>query len=375
LEAWEGIMGEQDLSRRQILTGVVAAGGAGALGGRGTTALLSDRETFTNNSIQGSASTAGVINMDVSVGLPDDREGVRYQITLPDSGSSPGTNNPAYIWLRTVQCPEPVQLANRVKVEVTVSYDGGETSTSLQEGSIRDVLDKYRTGIHLGQFADDPCLQLGDEWLVDIEATNVESSSDSDFANSSDVFANDESFGNQNTFANSNTPEESSGSGNDGQLFFQLEFYGQQCRYQTGSNYPWDDSDVIDSCKNNGDAKAISFIAFCGESGMNPSISNTDPGVEPTSANWETDADVRYVSVKSGNNWTIYDYRNQTKTDGTVETGDDPDAEFFGYISPKGGTASEPCDVAARRISENSEFNGEWSKFEYDEDNDKFEKE
>ena len=55
-----------ELSRRKILGSVGAVGAAGAAAGLGTSALFSDEESFTNNSI-----TAGTLDMTVDARIPD----------------------------------------------------------------------------------------------------------------------------------------------------------------------------------------------------------------------------------------------------------------------------------------------------------------
>lgn len=330
-------MSDPRLSRREILSGIVVAGGAGSLVGVGTGALFTDEEVFSSNTVRASTNVGGVLDMGVTLEeLPADMDGVRYRVSLPDGESSATTNNPAYIWLRTLECPAPVELAERVQIEVTVTYDGGTAEVLIAEGSVLDILNDLRQGEHVGRLADSPCLQPGEEWLIDIEVTEV---------------TGDEEITEQ--------------------LTFELEFYGQQCRYQSGAVNPFDESEIIDTCGPDGsDLNGISFIAFCGPSGMNPSVSipsdaETDADGAPTSLDWETDGDVTYVSMKTGNNWTIYDYREVTKTQGTVESGGDPDAAFFGSINPQGGTASEPCEVAAERAGDSTGFDGDSVKFEF----------
>jgi hypothetical protein len=347
-------MSEPELSRRKVLSSLAVAGGAGSLVGGGsgafvTNALFTDDETFAGNTLQSSENIGGVVDMDVTLEELADRDGVRYRISLPAT-SSGSVNNPAYIWLRTLQCPSPEELAARVKILPRISYDGGESYVDLfeTEKSVLEALDEIRTGIQLGQWAEEPCLQPGGEWLLDVEVTDVEPKGGGT----------------------------GSGAG-DTQLTFEVEFYGQQCRYQSGSTNPFDPDSVIDECGSSSTGgKGISFVAFCGESGMEPTVTvpedaERDSDGAPKSLTWTTQADVTYVSVKAGNNWTIYDYSEESKTTGTVETGGDPESAFFGYVNPQGGTASAPCQVAAERDGQ-SAFNGASVKLEWDEESSAF---
>jgi predicted ribosomally synthesized peptide with SipW-like signal peptide len=83
-----------ELSRRKILGGVGAVGAAGAAAGLGTTALFSDEESFTNNSI-----TAGTLDMKVDweehysfpqlYGLGDPEDGLTTTRSDPSSLNNP----------------------------------------------------------------------------------------------------------------------------------------------------------------------------------------------------------------------------------------------------------------------------------------------
>jgi len=71
------------LSRRKTLAGLATIGAAGAGAGLGTTALFSDTESFTNNSIQ-----AGTTNLTATLGLVD------IQSSNPDAVGVSLSNNP-----------------------------------------------------------------------------------------------------------------------------------------------------------------------------------------------------------------------------------------------------------------------------------------
>lgn len=321
-------MSKTRLNRRKLLSGIAVAGGAGSLVGGGTGALFTDEEVFESNTVRASKNVGGVLELEVTV-EDLDNTGERYRISLPDGDSSTGTNNPAHIWLRTSECPTPLDLARDTQVEATVSYDGGTTETSIGSGSALRVLNEFRDGYAVGQYANDLCLKPGEEWVIDVEVTGVEGSySDSD------------------------------------QLGFELEFFAQQCRYEFEFANPFEE---LVRC-----GKAISYVSFCGASGMEPTISNLNSTTEPTVVDWATNADVTYVVVYGGDNWTIYDYSDEQRTEGTAKTGDDPESDFFGVI--EGADKSHPCDVADDKFGDGSGFDGESIKFEYDEVDEEFQK-
>lgn len=314
------------LSRRKVLSGIAVAGGSGSLVGAGTGALFTDEEIFTGNTVRASTSTGGVVDLEVTEeDLPDDEEGVSYNILLPSGDSSTITNNPAYVWLRTLSCPSPLDLARDTQVEVTVSYDGGTTST--RTGSALRVLNEFRDGYPVGQNVGDSCLKPGEEWVIDFEVTDVEG-----------------------------------GNSDSETLDFDLEFFAQQCRYQSGASNPFEE---LERC-----GKAISFVAFCGAPGMEPEFEGLNSRM--TVVDWTTTEDVTYVVVFGGQNWTIYDYSDEQKTEGTIKTGDDPDSDFFGTIT-ENGAQSDPCDVADAEFGDGTGFDGTSLKFELDQDNGKFE--
>jgi hypothetical protein len=324
-------MKELELSRRTILSGIAVAGGTGSLVGSATGAILTDRETFAGNTLQTSENVGGVVDLNVSLEPLDEGTGVRYLYGLPDDVN----NNPSYIWLRTSVCPEPVELAEAITVELRIECAGGETT--IATGSALDVLNELRTGTLLCA-GDEPCLQAGEVRQLELEVVSV----DSDYT------------------------------GPPGPLEFQFEFYGQQCRYNGGTESPWGPDDIIEECGGDGDGgqHAISFIAFCAPTDPDPAdivipddVNDTDDAGDPTSVDWATSSDVTYVVVKAANYWSIYDYSEVTKTSG-VAASQDPDADWSGYIDPSGGSASVPCEIAANKLGDGT-FSGTSTKFEY----------
>ena len=332
-----------------MLSGIAVTGGAGALTGRGTVALLSDEETFTNNSVTASASTAGVIALDVSVdslsnadysfGNTVDADGLIYTIEVPDRAN----NNPSYIWIQPVTCPDPIDAAENVTVELrVVCSDSGETVV-ISNGTLRAVVDELRTnaGESLRCSPDETarCFEPGES--VELVLEVIDSDTEGDFT-------------------------------------FELEFYAEQCRYNTGATTPFDSLSECDTGEETTQANGISWIAFCSESGgtIDPTIlstSNLDDDGVPRSLEWETGSGVNYVVAKAGQNFTIYQYSDGS-TAGTVTTGGNDDADFYGS-EPKNNRSSDPCELAAEKFGSGSfPSSGTSVKLEWDEQNEEFTK-
>ena len=337
-------MGEQDLSRRQILTGVVAAGGAGALGGRGTTALLSDRETFTNNSIQASASTAGTVEVDVGVSEVSDPVGVKFSVDLPG-----GNNNPSYIWVQSKDCPD----GNLEVINVELRVECGTTSNTIATGSLLEVINELREGVQLRCSTDERCFDPGESVELILEVTSV--TDESNFANDEQVFGNNNS--------------------NPDKIELNFEFFAEQCRYNDSSTRPFDSKTSCSSGEEgNGGGKGISFIAFCSNSGndLSANITNinstTDDG-QPNSVDWSTEESVDYVITKSGQNFTVYDYTNDPQNNGTAITGGGNNEDY--YVNADNSMSSSPCELAADIVNDgendgDGNFSGESIKLEDD---------
>lgn len=177
------------LTRRSLL-GVLAAGSAGGLTGRGAVALLGDREATTNTL------TAGIVDIvvehwaDIGSDAPDpddpdsvgdgraldvDIEAVAgapatrdlFRVSLPQDRG--GVNNPARLWLRA-DCPARTTLAELLTVRLSYSDADGERGDNIATGSLREVASQLRAGIPLdGEPAtlDDDCLT--DELFVLVE--------------------------------------------------------------------------------------------------------------------------------------------------------------------------------------------------------------
>ena len=316
-----------------MLSGIAVTGGAGALTGRGTAALFTDEETFTDNSVRASASTAGVIELDVSVDSLDKADGLIYTIDVRDLTN----NNPSYIWVQPATCPEPVSAAGDVDVELRLERDGGD-GVVIRNGTLESVVSDLRknAGVSLSYSndADARCFDPGES--VDLVLKVIKSDTKENFS-------------------------------------FELEFYAEQCRYNTGTSTPFEELNPCGSGQSTTleEGKGISFIAFCSESdvALNPDIvdmMNPDDDGAPRSLEWETDSGVRYVTVKSGQNFTIYDYSGGSTMTDTVTTGGNDDALYTS--EPSNSQSSAPCELAANEFetdpqaietSVKLEFNGD----------------
>ena len=192
-------MKKSNLTRRQVLSGIAVAGGTGALTGRGTAALFTDEETFTNNSVTASASTAGVVALNVSIDSLDNADGLVYTIEVPNLTN----NNPSYIWVQPATCPEPLNQAGDINVELRLKRDGDddvEISTGTLEEVVNDLRDKGESLSYSDNSAGERCFEPGES--VDLVLEVISSDTDADFS-------------------------------------FELEFYAEQCRYNTGASTPF----------------------------------------------------------------------------------------------------------------------------------------
>ena len=160
------------LTRRHVLASL-AAGGAGALTGTGSAALLGDTETGRNSLTTGlvdlqieywlvdgpgavgridPADPDGVVDgsrIDVPIETLDDDEPrgsmlVRFALPQPDGG----VNNPASLWLRTA-CPTPDPLAEFLELRLSYATADGTVDTTIAAGSLREVAEQFRAGVRL----------------------------------------------------------------------------------------------------------------------------------------------------------------------------------------------------------------------------------
>lgn len=245
-------MDDIELSRRQILATVGAAGGTGAIAGTGSAALLSDGVAFAESSLASgtvdlrvdwevTGGDSGTTNGDgsIQIDLGDEvRSGsVSFEVGLPPDGS----NNPAYGWLR-LACPEMTRLVDAL--EVDLRYDCGEAKSVVSDGAdtLCEVANELREGtlLHPGCRTVEPgaqgCIAPGEpiplvfEWELD--------------------------------------------EGFEGQAgtSIEFEFTGWQCRYQDGTTNPYENArpEACDCPR----GKDISWVGFCAEDGE--TLTDTD---------------------------------------------------------------------------------------------------
>jgi hypothetical protein len=161
------------MSRRQVLAALAAAGGAGALTGSGTGALLQDTTR------SGGRLTTGIVDvvvdywlavetepvdlsdpdgrvdgprLDIPVGTigPDDSGATLLRISRPESDA--GVNNPASVWLRTL-CPAPTTLGEQLEVRLNFANAGGFPTEPVPGAGtfrpLRELADTLREGVRL----------------------------------------------------------------------------------------------------------------------------------------------------------------------------------------------------------------------------------
>lgn len=237
-------MDDIEISRRQVLATVGTAGGAGALTGTGTAALLSDELSFENSVTagaidlrvdwdvdgDGSGTSEGTATIDVDL-TEENRTGrATLDAVLPDDGS----NNPAYGWMR-LACPEITELVT--ELDVDLYYECGDRTESLVPDTAEtlcEVANALRNGIPLDprcitdvQLGDQQCLQPGDPVRIVLEwelGENYEG---------------------------------------DDQTSLEFSFFGRQCRHRDGTDDPYPEVPECD-CPT---GPAISWVAFCAEDG------------------------------------------------------------------------------------------------------------
>ena len=157
------------LSRRRVLAALAAAGGAGALTGTGTAAMLRDAERFDASITTGTVDL--VVEYDLltgpgaggpdgsgtvdgpriripvdSLGADGDAGSMLLTFALPQEGDA--VNNPAALWLAT-DCPAPASTALAEAIRLTLSYadcDSGTPIERIVSGSLREVADGLREG-------------------------------------------------------------------------------------------------------------------------------------------------------------------------------------------------------------------------------------
>jgi len=158
------------LSRRGLL-GALAMGSVGSLAGHNAVALLSDRESVANDLTTGLVDIVVEYWRDLGPDGPDltapdgvgdgttlashveaipTGEPVRdlFRVSLPQGRGA--INNPARIWLRA-DCPDTTTLGELLRVRLSYSDADGAAGSTIVTGSLREVADELRAGIHLSQ--------------------------------------------------------------------------------------------------------------------------------------------------------------------------------------------------------------------------------
>ncbi len=237
-------MKDTGLTRRKLLAGVAAAGGSGATAGVGTASLFNERGLFGENTI-----AAGALDMEVTLGGSTSPSESAIKIDFSEAprqgskditiGLPPGENNPAYLWVGAVSCPDGGAIGHALTL--TLRYrdcgtgnDGDliGTGDSLEEFAsdlVKGVpLDASQTGgSHPGEQS---CLTPDSEICLRLDWALAED------------YSGDES------------------------VPLEFEFVGRQCRHADGTDNPFDEAPQ--SCDDDS-IDGLSWFAFC------PSAGNT----------------------------------------------------------------------------------------------------
>lgn len=297
-------MGEREITRRKLLAGAVAVGGTGVTVGTGTATVLSDSQPFSDTTVSagtfdlavdwstddasGSSTGGAAIPLSLSPDDPSDTVGV--SVSLPTDRS----NNPGYAWMGAV-CPADDDLLERL--QVTVRYADCDGDCTVFEGTLAELgagthIDGTGESVSAG---DQACLQPGSP--VDL-AVEVEL----------DPY----------------------GSGGTAEIEF--VFVATQCRKNEPTN-PFPAADTGCPTSTGETEEAFSFIGFCtdADAPIDPELSLTEwDGGDLPAVEWETEAPVDFVVVKKATVFTVYDYRDDTASDG-VAAWKDPEATEPSY--------------------------------------------
>jgi len=363
-------MDRSNPSRRELLLSIGTIGVASIGAGVGTYAAFRDREQAASivtaggldlrvhhesnyNGRPSDSVTGGTVDGDPGMvfDLPDVKPG--------DSGRSRFCfelrTNPAYLWLcgeltanaeagqteperkaETDPGSDTGELADAIDVTLNYADAAGNSSETITEGSLRTVLAQLSNG-----------LPLDGAGREDVDAGEQQAfepgSGDDPLTEPCIVFewTIPESVGNEIQ---------------TDRVEFGLTFYAQQARHTDGTENPCDEQDGSDGEPN---PKAISFAAFCVDSGtvvtddVTLSIAETNDDGEPIAVDWTADQQVDRVVLKTGGGrLAIENFAGGRSGTATVGEG-----------SPRieGQIPSSPCP------------NGESSiKFEYDSEQEAF---
>ncbi|WP_155120639.1 hypothetical protein [Haloprofundus marisrubri] len=279
-----------ELSRRRLLAALTTVGAAGGLVGAGTGAVLGDGEAAPVSLFRGGelvltadaeSETTARLAFD---GLRDD--GRVHERTLCLSVSS----NPAWLWLRA--CPTSNPVAAALDATLTLA---GETFT----GTLADVLEAVADGVRVDtaptQPEEETCLTLAVSLPKDRNGVATEQ-------------------------IRGRT------------LDLTLQFYAEQARHVDSSVSPWTERcgetpTPTPTPEPPSDQKAISFVAFCSDSGALSADDITlsdfvekEPG-EVVALTWESTEPVSYVVLKAGPEIEYFEYSPPTTGPASVEVG------------------------------------------------------
>ena len=192
------------LTRRRVLAALAAAGGAGALTGPGTVAMLRDTERFSGSATastvdlvartvdlrveyklltgpgKGEQGTIDGPHVDLPIGSiePGDKGSMLLTVALPQDGDA--VNNPAALWLAT-DCPDSASTELAEAIQLTVSYADCASDDRLHrtadgspreviDGSLLEVAEEFRGGRRIDGDPSTP----GDDCLTDTVCLLVE---------------------------------------------------------------------------------------------------------------------------------------------------------------------------------------------------------
>lgn len=182
------------LSRRRLLGALATAGGAGAVAGTGTAALMFDGdERFTTALGVGvvdlavgyevlTGPNAGAVGIENGrtlavplAGLTETADGGSVVLSVSRPELQEAVNNPAAVWFR-LACPPASSLADRLQLRLSrADCETGALGETIDKGTLRAVADRLRNGHLLGEdpaigdgqcHADELCLHV-EYWLDD----------------------------------------------------------------------------------------------------------------------------------------------------------------------------------------------------------------
>ncbi|SDM76262.1 hypothetical protein SAMN04487949_2526 [Halogranum gelatinilyticum] len=352
------------LSRRRLLAGLATVGTASSATGFATTALLSDREEFTDNTLVG-----GRLDLAVAVrsvydgagetpvvveGVADGSTAVALELTDVKPGDSGRlrfdldlTGNPAYLWLCTRLTandengqPEPElnhaaddstetgELADALQATLGYCDADGELLATIASGSLADVLDAIAGGL--------PLDGTGDETAVAGEQVCY---AGSDYEAPDGVV-------NPALCLDWELPFETGNEVQTDTVGVDVAFSAFQCRHNDGTRSPCagggDTEEPPDEPPEEHDAPAISFVAFGTDEELSGDVAFSNVQYkeenEPIGFDWASDDPVDRIVVKGAQCWQTVDL-SPPATAGTVVFDEcDPVADGQSENAPLGNS-------------------------------------